>query len=89
MLFEKDVGFFKAEDVRSEDERDFVELVSNVEKISFSYLKEGTQQREMAWQSTWSPPDDEGMPVAVKVVFQQDEEADPVELFVPIRSRNE
>ena len=89
MLYEKDAGFLKEEDLEGWKDEDFVTLISGIQNLQFEYLKETQEESKTNWQTTWHSPEDEGMPLAVKIVLQQSKDAAPIDVIVPIRCRKE
>ncbi len=65
---------FKPDDV---DEDLYHELLSGAHRIRFEYLK-GDQDEDPEWRKEWDPEDDEGVPMAVKIEFQESPDAPPV-----------
>ena len=82
-FYEKDAGFLKEEDLESQNDEDFLTLIPGVEDLQFEYLKE--EEEGTTWQTSWQPPETDGMPLAVKIILKQDEETAPVSLIIPIR----
>jgi general secretion pathway protein J len=80
MLYEKDVVFIeKEEDISEQDEEDFFELIPGAEDIAFEYLK-GSEDKDAdpEWQDAWDPDSDTGIPLAVKIALQEDEDTAPI-----------
>ena len=88
-LYEKDAGFLKEEDVQSQRDEDLFTLISGIQDLQFEYLKGGEDNSETDWQASWDPSEEKGLPLAVKIVLNQDEETAPINLIVPIRCRKE
>ena len=88
-LYEKDAGFLKEEDVQSQKDEDLFTLISDIEDIQFEYLKGNEDKSEMDWQASWDPSEEKGLPLAIKIVLNQDEETAPINLIVPIRCQEE
>ncbi len=89
MLYEKDAGFLKEEDLEARPAEDFFSLISGIQDIQFEYLKRTEDKGETAWQASWDPSEDEAMPLAVKIVLKQSENTAAIDLIVPIRCRKE
>ena len=88
-LYEKDAGFLKEEDLESQEEEDLFTLISGIQDLQFEYLKGGEDKSETDWQASWDPSEEKGLPLAVKIVLNQDEETAPINLIVPIRCQKE
>lgn len=90
-LFEKEAVFIKNEaDLGELGEDEFSELISGAEAIEFAYLKgpeatDGTPE----WVDQWSPDSDAGLPLAVRITFQQDASAFPIEVIGRIQTEGE
>jgi len=89
MLYEKDAAYMKAETLETQKLEDFFSLLSDIQSLQFEYLKETEDEAGTAWQAFWNPPEDEGMPLAVRISMQKDGDAAPVYLIIPIRCRKE
>ena len=63
---------------RTPDPADFFELLAGVRGIGFEYLKLRTDQAESPWQDTWDPRVERGVPRAVRIRFQENEQAAPI-----------
>ena len=88
-LYEKDAGFLKEEDLKGLRDEDFFTLISGIEDLQFEYLKGGEDKSETDWQASWDPSEEKGLPLAVKIVLNQDEETAPINLIVPVRCQKE
>ena len=89
MLYEKDAGFLKEEDLEGREAGDFFTLVSGVQDLQFEYLKGTENEDEMIWQAAWKPSEEDGMPLAVKIVLKQSADAASIDLIVPVRCQKE
>ena len=70
---------------QAEDE--FFELIPGAENIEFEYLRGPSEdEEESVWQETWDPDSDKGVPVAVKIIFQDSKDEDPIHVIAPIKS---
>ena len=88
MLYEKDVVFIeKEEDIGDQDEADFFELIPGAESIEFVYLK-GPEDKDAdpEWQDAWDPDSDTGMPLAVKITLQEDEDTSPIYVIARLQA---
>jgi general secretion pathway protein J len=88
MFHEKDVVFFEKEkDIDDQDEADFFDLIPRAESIEFEYLK-GPEDKDgdPEWQETWDPDDDTGIPLAVKIIFQEDTDVAPIYVIARLQS---
>jgi general secretion pathway protein J len=88
-LYEKDAGFLKEEDVESQRDEDLFTLISGIQDLQFEYLKGSEDKSETDWQASWDPSEEKGLPLAVKIVLNQDEETAPINLIVPIQCQKE
>jgi len=88
-LYEKDAGFLKEEDLESQEEEDLFTLISGIQDLQFEYLKGGEDKSETDWQASWDSSEEKGLPLAIKIVLNQDKETAPINLIVPIRCRKE
>ena len=80
MLYEKDILFIKTEeDIGGQDEEDFFELIPGAKDIEFAYLK-GSEDKDddPEWLDAWDPDSDTGIPLAVKITLQEDEDTAPI-----------
>ena len=84
-LYEKDAGFLKKEDLESQEEEDLFTLISGIQDLQFEYLKGGEDKSETDWQASWDPSEEKGLPLAVKIILNQDEETAPISLIVPVQ----
>lgn len=57
---------------------DFSELLSGVKSIVFEYLKERPDEAASTWQKSWDPAVDKGVPRAVRVTLDQNDEKAPI-----------
>lgn len=89
MLYEKDAGFLKKEDLEAMEAADFFTLISGIQNIQFEYLKRAEDKDETDWQASWDPSEDEEMPLAVKIILKQSKDTAPIDLIVPIRCQKE
>ncbi len=88
-LYEKDAGFLKEEDLESQSEEDLFTLIPGIQDLQFEYLKGSKDKNETDWQASWDPSEEEGLPLAVKIVLKQNEETAPITLLVPIQCQKE
>jgi len=91
LFYEQDVvangGQARLEEI---DEADFDMLIPSVHHIFFEYLKR-TEEEDAPpqWQKAWDPESDEGLPMAVKVVFQRNDEANALRVIARIHPEKE
>ena len=85
VLFDKE---FKISDI---DDNEFFELIPNAQSISFEYLKPPEQgmEEEPEWQNKWDPEDDQGLPLAVKLIVVEDPEISPYVVIAPFYQQEE
>lgn len=60
------------------DEGDFSELISGMKSIVFEYLKERPGEEASLWQKSWDPAVDKGVPRAVRITLEEDDEKAPI-----------
>jgi general secretion pathway protein J len=60
------------------DEVDFSELISGMKSIVFEYLKERPEEAAAIWQKSWDPAVDKGVPRAVRVTLEENDEKAPI-----------
>jgi len=73
--------------MEDQDEEEFFELIPGVENIEFEYLGGSSEDEEQSqWQQTWDPDSDKGVPLAVKIILQEGQGADPIHVIAPIES---
>lgn len=87
-LFEKEAfSIKKEEDLGELGEDEFSELISGAEAIEFAYLK-GSEAKEgtSEWVDVWSPDSNAGLPLAVRITFQQDAGAVPIQVIARIQT---
>jgi general secretion pathway protein J len=60
------------------DEVDFSELISGMKSIVFEYLKERPEEAASIWQKSWDPAVDKGVPRAVRVTLEENDEKAPI-----------
>ena len=88
LLYEKDVVLMdKEEGIGDPDEADFYELIPGAEGIAFEYLK-GPEDKddEPEWQDAWDPESDTGIPLAVRVALQEDDDTVPLYMIARVHS---
>jgi general secretion pathway protein J len=85
VLLDKD---FKFSDI---DPVAFFELIPNLHGISFEYLKPPEQglEEEPKWQDRWDPENDQGLPLAVKLIVIAEPEATPLVVIAPFYQQEE
>ena len=62
----------------SPDEGDFSELISGMKSIVFEYLKDRPGEAASIWQKNWDPAVDKGVPRAVRVTLEENDEKAPI-----------
>jgi general secretion pathway protein J len=60
------------------DEGDFSELLPGMKSIVFEYLKNRPGEEVSLWQKSWDPAVDKGVPRAVRVKFDENDEKTPI-----------
>ena len=63
------------------EDDDYYELIPEAAQINFQYLKAGKTEPSDQWQEQWGT-DDEGLPAAVLITFQQDSRSTVVKVMV-------
>jgi len=80
-IFEQNIAGISPEAVLYEaDEEGFHELIHGAYAIFFEYLKK-TAQGELEWQDDWAPEKDAGLPAAVRLILQMNEQSAPVTMI--------
>ncbi len=88
MLYEKDILFIKTEeDIGEQDDEDFFELIPGAENIEFEYLK-GPEDKDAdpEWQDGWDADSDPGIPLAVKITLQENEDTAPIYVIARVQA---
>jgi general secretion pathway protein J len=62
----------------SSEEGDYSELMSGMKSMEFEYLKEQPEEAASKWQKNWDPEVDKGVPRAVRVTLEEDNEKPPI-----------
>jgi len=60
------------------DEGDFSELLPGTKSIVFEYLKERPGEEVSLWQKSWDPAVDKGVPRAVRITLEENDEKTPI-----------
>jgi general secretion pathway protein J len=60
------------------DEDDFSELIPGMKSIVFEYLKDRPGEESSIWQKSWDPAVDKGVPRAVRVTLEENDEKAPI-----------
>jgi general secretion pathway protein J len=60
------------------DEGDFSELIPGMKSIVFEYLKDRPGEAASLWQKSWDPAVDKGVPRAVRVTLEENDEKAPI-----------
>ncbi len=87
MLYEKNIVLLdKDADIEHPSDKEFYELIPEARNISFEYLKK--KEEGLEWQPAWDPAADGGVPMAVRIVFQKNEDAAPVRVIARIEQED-
>lgn len=79
LFYEQSISFpDKKKELGDLDDEDFAVLITGVGSISFEYLKGRPAGEALEWQKNWDPETDEGLPLAVKIIFEGDTETSPI-----------
>jgi general secretion pathway protein J len=65
-------------DAGNPDEGNFSELLSGMNSIVFEYLKDRPGEEASIWQKSWDPAVDEGVPRAVRITIEENNEKTPI-----------
>ena len=85
LFFEKNIVLLdKDKDLGDIDEKEFSELIPKAQSIEFEYYKYLNKEEGSQWQENWDPEVDKGHPRAVRIIFLEDEAADPIYLIARI-----
>jgi general secretion pathway protein J len=60
------------------DENDFSELLPGMKSIVFEYLKVRPDEETSPWQKSWDPAVDKGVPRAVRITLEENDEKTPI-----------
>jgi len=60
------------------EEGDFSELLTGMKSIVFEYLKVRPGEEASRWQKSWDPAIDKGVPRAIRVTLEEDDEKAPI-----------
>ncbi len=85
VLFDEEFNF---DDI---DPDEFFELIPNANGIVFEYLRppeEGLEE-EPQWVEKWDPSNDKGVPMAVRLTVEEEEDATPMVVIAPINQEME
>jgi len=78
-FYEKNIALpDKKTGVGNPDEGDFSELLPGMKSIVFEYLKNRPGEEASLWQKSWDPAVDKGVPRAVRVTFDENDEKTPI-----------
>jgi len=88
LIYERDAVFIHSEeDLDEVADDEFFELIPEAEAIEFAYLKRPEDKdAEPEWKDGWDPESDAGIPLAVKITFQEDEDASPIHVIVRVQA---
>ena len=87
LMFSEKNKYIVEKIMEDQDEDEFFELIPGAENIEFEYLKGPSGDEEQSiWQETWDPDSDKGVPLAVKIIFQDSINEDPIHVIAPIES---
>ena len=79
LFYEKDVALLdKKISAGNPDEADFSELIPGMKSIVFEYLKDRPGEEASLWQKSWDPAVDKGVPRAVRVTLEENDEKAPI-----------
>ena len=89
LLYEKDMIRLTTDKDPGEWEKDEAYLLIPVaEEIGFAYLGPPKDEEETSeWQDTWDPEEDQGLPMAVRVVFRNQGRSTPVVVLARLESQ--
>ena len=59
-------------------ESDFSELLPGMKSIGFEYLKDRPGEEAALWQKSWDPAADKGVPRAIRVTLEENDEKEPI-----------
>jgi len=78
-FYERSVAFpDKSTGAGGPEEGDYSELMSGMKSMEFEYLKERPEESESKWQKSWDPEVDKGVPRAVRITVEEDNEKPPI-----------
>lgn len=88
MVYEKSLAFIdKEKKMKDPDESEFFDLIPAARDIKFEYLQyPESDQDPPEWQESWDSEKNQGNPIAVRLVLQQDETAFPVTVIARIQA---
>lgn len=72
------------ENTEVQTEENPIILLPTCYDVHFEYLKSLTDVEGLQWQETWNPIDETGVPLAVRIVLQEDEKVSPVRAIARI-----
>jgi general secretion pathway protein J len=82
IFYEKNVALLdKKIGANYPDDGDFSELLPGMKSIGFEYLKDRPGEEAALWQKSWNPPADKGVPRAVRVTVEENDEKDPISVI--------
>ena len=77
-FYERNVALPGKRGADSPEEGDFFELMSGMKSMVFEYLKERPGEAASTWQNSWDPQVDAGIPRAVRITLEEDDEKVPI-----------
>jgi general secretion pathway protein J len=78
-FYEKNVALLNTKiGAANPGEGDFSELIPGMKSIVFEYLKDRPGEEASMWQKSWDPAVDKGIPRAVRVTLQENDEKAPI-----------
>jgi len=78
-FYEKNIALLdKKSDAVNPDASDFSELLPGMKSIVFEYLKERPGEETSPWQNGWDPSVDKGVPRAVRITIEENDEKTPI-----------
>ena len=64
--------FAKDRDRNVPEKDDFIVLIPEIESLRFEYLKGSEKDKDQPeWQEEWDPVEDQGLPIAVRIIFTE------------------
>lgn len=92
LAYEKNMVLFDTDFKFSEiDPSAFFELIPFAQSISFEYLKppDPNLEEEAQWQDRWDPENDQGLPLALKLIIVDEPETIPLVVIAPLYQQEE
>ena len=88
MVYEKNLAFIdKEKKMKDPEESEFFDLILAAKDIRFEYLQNSENEQDPPeWQETWDSEKNQGNPIAVRIILQQDERAFPLTVIARIEA---